>query len=53
MRLSWILSHKDDINVVLSWAGFNILMRNEIPIFHNNIQYLTSVNAPATEMNTS
>ena len=52
MCLSWILSRKDDINVVLSWEGFNILIRNEMAIFHSNIQYLTSVNAPTTEMST-
>ena len=52
MCFSWILSRKDDINVVLSWEGFNILIRNEMAIFHSNIQYLTSVNAPTTEMST-
>ena len=51
MCLSWILFHKDDINPVLSWSGFNILIRNEMAIFHSsNIQYLRRVDVPATEM---
>ena len=53
MRLTWILSRKEDINyIVSSWTGFNILIRNEMPILHSNIQYLTSVDSPATEMST-
>ena len=51
MHLSWILSRKEDINsVVPSWTGFNILIRNEMPILSSNIQYLTSIDSPATEM---
>ena len=51
MRLSWILSRKEHINyVVHSWTGFNILIRNEMPILSSNIQYLTSTDSPATEM---
>ena len=51
MCSSWILFHKDDINPVLSWSGFNILIRNEMAIFHSsNIQYLRRVDVPATEM---
>ena len=53
MRLTWILSRKEDINyIVPSWTGFNILIRNEMPILHSNIQYLTSIDSPATEMST-
>ena len=48
MPLSSILSLKGDINyVVLSWTYFNILIRNEIPIFHSNIQFLTSADGPS------
>ena len=51
MCLSWILFHKDDINPVLRWSGFNILIRNEMAIFHSsNIQYLRRVDVPATKM---
>ena len=51
MCLSWILFHKDDIDPVLSWSGFNILIRHEMAIFHSsNIQYLRRVDVPATEM---
>ena len=51
MHLSWILSRKEDINYVApSWTGFNILIRNEMPILSSNIQYLTSIDSPATEM---
>ena len=52
MCLSWILSHKDDINVVLNSSGFNILIRNEILTFHSNIQYLTGVDTSANETST-
>ena len=37
MGLSCILSHKDEINVFLSWIGFNILVSHEILIFHSSI----------------
>ena len=48
MPLSSILSLKGDINyVVLSWTYFNILIRNEIPIFHSHIQFLTSADGPS------
>ena len=51
MHLSWILSGKEDINyAVPSWTGFNISIRNEMPILSSNIQYLTSIDSPATEM---
>ena len=51
MRLSRILSRKEDINfVVPSRTGFNILVRNEMPILSNNIQHLISIDSPATEM---
>ena len=36
--LSWILSHKDDTKAVLSWTGFNLLIRNVIPIFYSNTE---------------
>ena len=50
-HLSWILSRKEDMNyVVPSWTGFNILIRNEMPILCSNIQYLTSIDSSATEM---
>ena len=52
MHLPWILSHKDDINFVLSWTGVNILIKNKIPIFHSNILVIQAACAPATEMNT-
>ena len=51
MRLSWILSRKEDINyVVHSWTGFNILIRNEMLILSSNTQYLTSIDPAASEM---
>lgn len=52
MRLSWIISNKEDIdNAVVNKKGFNILIRNEMAIFHSsNIQYLRRVDVPATEM---
>ena len=53
MHLSWILSRKEDINyVVPSWTGFNILIRNEMPILSINVQYLTSTDSSATELST-
>ena len=46
MRLTWVLSRKEDINyIVSSWTGFNILIRNEM-------LFLASVDSPATEMST-
>ena len=51
MRLSWILSRKEDINyAVPRWTGFNIFIRNEMPILSSNTQYLTSIDSSATEM---
>ena len=51
MHWSWILSRKENINyVVPSWTGFNILIRNEMPILSSNIQYLTSIDSSASEM---
>ena len=51
MRLTWILSRQEDINYIApSWTGFNILIRNEMPILHSNMPYLTSIHSPATEM---
>ena len=51
MHLSWILSRKEDTNYVApSWTGFNILIRNEMPILSINVQYLTSTDSSATEM---
>ena len=48
MPLSWILSLKGDINYVgLSWTYVTFLIRNEIPIFHSNIQFLTSADGPS------
>ena len=50
-HLSWILSRKEDMNyVVPSWTGFNILIRNEMPILRRNIKYLTSIDSSATEL---
>lgn len=38
LRLSWIISNKEDIdNLVVNKKGFDILIRNEMPIFHSNI----------------
>ena len=41
--LSWILSRKEDIDVVANKKDINILIRNGMLIFHSNISYLTSV----------
>ena len=37
---------------VSSWTGFNILTRDEIVVIPNNVGYLPTINAPATQMST-
>jgi hypothetical protein len=50
----WSLVRQVDENnqIVSSWTGFNILTRNKVIVSQDNIGYLPTINAPATELST-
>ena len=50
----WIVARLLDVDMetVSSWTGFNILVRDNIEVIQDMIGYLTTINAPATEMST-
>jgi hypothetical protein len=52
--LVWIVSRQShqDTRAIPSWTGFNIKTRDKMPITEDVVQYLPTINAPATEMNT-
>ena len=53
LQLIWVLSRKCSINHnIPSWTGFNILIRNGIPVLKSSIGYLDSIDLPATEITT-
>lgn len=39
-----------DDQTVSGWTGFNIQVRNEIPVTQDTVSYLPTINAPATQM---
>ena len=53
-NIAWVLSRLSNAHSqqVSSWTGFNIKLRSEIDIVEDNIAYLPTVNAPATDLST-
>ena len=53
-NLLWILVrlHASEKQSVPSWTGFNILVRNDQEVVKDNVGYLPTINAPATNMST-
>jgi len=53
-NLLWILVrlHAKEKQRVSGWTGFNILVRDEVDVSQDNIGYLPTIDAPATEMST-
>ena len=38
--------------LISSWTGFNIKSRSDIQVIRDNVCYLPTINAPATQMST-
>ena len=53
-NLLWILVrlHAAEKQTVCRWTGFNILVRSETDVSQDNIGYLPTIDAPATNMST-
>lgn len=53
-NLVWMLSRmlQEKDQSVSSWTGFNIKTREEVAVTPDNIGYLPTINAPATQMST-
>ena len=53
-NLLWVLAriHASEKQSVPSWTGFNILVRNDQEVTKDNVGYLPTINAPATNMST-
>ena len=53
-NLVWIVSRQayQDNQTIPSWTGFNIRTRDQVPISEDVVEYLPTINAPATELNT-
>ena len=53
IQLIWVKSRMSSItSSIPSWTGFNIKIRNDIPILKSTIGYSDSIDSPATEMST-
>lgn len=53
-NLLWLLArlHSSHNQKVSGWTGFNIVVRDKVDIIKDNVGYLPTINAPATEMAT-
>ena len=53
-NIVWFLTRQDKHSgqAVMGWTGFNITVRKDIPVSQDNIGYLPTINAPATNMST-
>ena len=53
-NIAWVLARLSNVHYqrVSSWTGFNIKLRSGIDILEDNIAYLPTVNAPATDLGT-
>ena len=53
-NIVWFLTRqvKHSGQAVMGWTGFNITVRKDIPVSQDNIGYLPTINAPATNMST-
>lgn len=53
-NLVWFLTRLSDPanQTVSSWTGFNITIRSDITVNQDNVSYLPTISAPATDMST-
>ena len=53
-NLMWVLARlaNSESQTVPSWTGFNIRTRDQFSVSEDIVEYLPTINAPATEMNT-
>ena len=53
-NLVWILARQKDEEhqAIPSWTGFNIRTRDQVSISEDVVEYLPTINAPATELST-
>ena len=53
-NLVWFLARMSDpeAQAVSSWTGFNIQIRDDVTVVQDNIGYLPTINAPATQLST-
>ena len=53
-NLLWVLTrlHAKANNGVSGWTGFNISTRNELSVSQDNVGYLPTINAPASNLST-
>ena len=51
-NIAWVLARLSNVHCqrVSRWTGFNIKLRSGIDILKDNIAYLPTVNAPATDL---
>ena len=52
LHLIWILSRKSLPRTIPSWTGFNITIRQNIPVLASSVGYLDCIDAPATDIST-
>ena len=53
INLAWILSRRFSVpQIIPSWAGFQISIRNNLAVVKTSVGYLDSIDAPATEIST-
>ena len=53
-NLMWILARQanSECQTIPSWTGFNIRTRDQVSVLEDVVEYLPSINAPATELTT-
>lgn len=53
-NLMWIIARQvnSETQTIPSWTGFNIRTRDQLHVSEDIVEYLPTINAPATEMNT-
>ena len=53
-NLVWLLPRMSNLEnqTISSWTGFNIQIRDDVNVIQDTVNYLPTINAPATEMST-
>jgi len=54
-NIAWVmsrLSSEEQAQTVSGWTGFNIKIRSDIEVVQDNVAYLPTINAPATDLST-
>ena len=53
-NLVWVMarSSQQEDQSISSWTGFNIKTRDDVTVIQDNVGYLPTINAPATQMST-